>query len=199
MNGGSVPSLLTCRGRPGAQGAESELLPAEDSFPQANHLRTDATSCLLPRRLDPAQPREPGARHARWAQFTPCVPIYPLTVSPLPSKQMVMMAAPQQRVCWALGVTHRTKDPSPSLPPSMAAATTLLCAQTTRHAAARWQDMVGMRDSRAAQQRAWLPRGAPGRTAHRVPSAPPLPPTAAFISGAVATSPISNPHVMHER
>lgn len=38
-----------------------------------------------------------------------------------------------------------------------------------------------MRDSRAAQQRAWQPRGAPGRMAHRVPSAPatscPLPPS----------------------
>ena len=38
-----------------------------------------------------------------------------------------------------------------------------------------------MRDSRAAQQRAWQPRGVPGRTARRVPSVPatscPLPPS----------------------
>ena len=112
-NGGSVVSLLTRGGRPGDPERREELLPAEDLFPRANHLRTRCNfPPLLPRRLDSTsalRTRVPGM---------PGGPVHTLYAN-LYSNTLTLKtngddtAPPQRAFQKALGVTRRTKDPQP--------------------------------------------------------------------------------------
>lgn len=97
---GSVPSLLTCRGHPRGPGSRGGAASCRGSHSHRQIISEQMQlACFTTKEAGPRfSPENQGARHARWPSSHLCANLYPLTVSPLPSKQMVMIRPPDREL-----------------------------------------------------------------------------------------------------